>query len=98
MPRVVRPEIRDLSFHPGIAILALDVSAHRGHQIAHRPDTAIRGPETESELVSGTHKRPSVWAGHSRPMPLNLLLTYLFLCASPGPALMPEPPNQIKHR
>src|SRR4029079_19251510 len=66
VPRVMCLEIRDLTFHPGVAVLAFNVGAQRGHQIAHRPDAAIGRLETESELVSRTHKQP-VWVGHSCP-------------------------------
>src|SRR5450631_1999214 len=55
MSRVLRPEIGYLAFHPGIAVFALNMSADRGHQIAHRPYPAIRRFETEPKLVSGGH-------------------------------------------
>jgi hypothetical protein len=51
----MRSEIRYLTFHPGIAILALNVSTHCGHEIAHRPNAAIGRFETESQLVGGGH-------------------------------------------
>ena len=51
----MRPEIRNLAFHPGIAILALDMGAHRGHQIAHRPDAPVKRPEAEPKLIGGRH-------------------------------------------
>jgi hypothetical protein len=51
----MRPEIRDLAFHPGISILTLNMSADRRYQIAHRPNPAIGWFETESKLVGGGH-------------------------------------------
>ena len=55
MPRVMRPEIGNLPFHPGIAILALNMSTNRRHQITHRPYAAIEWLKTESKLVGGGH-------------------------------------------
>ena len=55
MSRVVRAKIRDLPFHPGIAVLALNMRADRRHQIAHRPYAAIGRFETESQLIGGGH-------------------------------------------
>src|SRR5208283_6223143 len=55
MPRVVRPEVRNLTFHPDVAIFPLKVRAHRRHQIAYRPGAPLRRPETEPELIRGSH-------------------------------------------
>ena len=68
MPGIVRAEIRNLTFHPRIAILTFNMRAHRRHQIAHRPYAAIQRLETESELVGRRHccevyrKEPSAFS------------------------------------
>jgi hypothetical protein len=51
----MRFEIRYLAFHPGITILALNMRAHRRHQITHGPYAVIGWLETESKLVGGGH-------------------------------------------
>src|SRR6266550_8574703 len=55
MPGIMRPEIGNLTFYPSIAVLALDMRAHRRHQIVHRPYAAIGRLETESELAGRRH-------------------------------------------
>ena len=68
MPGIVRAEIRNLAFHPGIAIFPFNMRADRRHQIAHRPYAAIHRLETESELVGRRHccgvyrKEPSAFS------------------------------------
>jgi hypothetical protein len=51
----MRPEVRYLAFHPGIAIFVLNMRPHRRHQIADRPNAAIGRFETESKLIGGGH-------------------------------------------
>src|SRR2546423_6066144 len=55
MAGVMRPEIRDLTFHPDVAVFTLYPSAHGRNQIANKPHLARRRGESEAELVSGAH-------------------------------------------
>src|SRR5436190_5798752 len=55
MPGIMRPEIGNLAFYPSIAVFALDMRAHRRHQIVHRPYAKIGRLETESELAGRRH-------------------------------------------
>src|SRR5271156_2064450 len=57
MSRVMRPKIRNLAFHPNVAILPLQMRARGRHQIAHRPGASLRRPETEPELIGRSHER-----------------------------------------
>jgi hypothetical protein len=47
----MRPEIRNLALHPDVAILALEIRAHRRHQIAHRPHAPLWRLELQPELI-----------------------------------------------
>src|SRR5579871_5210238 len=51
MSRFGRTEVRNLSFHPGVGVFALDVRADCGDEVAHLPDTAVRRAEVEAKLV-----------------------------------------------
>jgi hypothetical protein len=51
----VGPEVRNLTLHPGIAVLALNVRADRSDQVAHLPDAAVGRLEAEPKLVGGSH-------------------------------------------
>jgi len=52
----MRPEIRNLPFHPDVAILPLQIRTHRSHQIPHRPGAPLRRTKTETELIGRSHE------------------------------------------
>src|SRR4051794_36614214 len=55
MPGIVRAKIRDLAFHPGLAVFTFDVRAHRRNQVAHCPNAAFGRAKAEAELIGGAH-------------------------------------------
>jgi hypothetical protein len=55
MAGIMGTKVRNLTFHPGIAIFPFNVGTNCGDQVAHLPDTPIRWSKTESELIGRSH-------------------------------------------